>query len=301
VRVRAAEEETRSEGATEMTTDINSRRIHFSIYDPRGSMFKSCKNDKAESTVVTCSNSQSCDLYSRGECTFLYPLFPVRCLYGSMSRQYGYTRKAIRYSEWIRDQKKANDGVGFLKFPSERLAVIGDYIFLPYSHMTMCETVPFKAHSSLFSSGSCFLPKESFTVETIVTLINFRPMAMMGGEITTYQKEVPPKFLKHLSEQIPELFNPVMEKSEYARKRFAEFTNIGRKAILETLNPNVGKFKDCHGGLWEWDGSYLKSYNSHASFMLVNKFKELLLLPEEKQIVVIIDEKQVNENTVFVN
>ena len=183
---------------------------------------------------------------------------------------------------------------------SRRMAVVGEYMFLPYPHMTMNEKIPFLAHNNLFRNGNCFLRMEHFTIENIIKLVRFKPQAYLGGEITSYQKEVPPKFLKHLSEQLPELFDLVIATDEYAKQRYEEFSNIGRKAILETLTPNVGEFKDIHGGLWIWDGEWLKSLNSKASFLLVDKFTKLIIKPEPGQIVVITDEEQVNESTVFV-
>jgi hypothetical protein len=144
-----------------------------------------------------------------------------------------------------------------------------------------------------------FLKKENFTPEVIIELIKFRPRTIFTGEeIKTYQEKVPPLFLKHLSEQMPEFFKLVIGTDEYCKKRYSEFSNIGRKAIVQTLSPNIGLFKDIHGGLWSWDGDNLFSKNSKMSFGLC-KFSEVTLKPLKDQVVCITDEKQVNDLTVF--
>lgn len=267
------------------------RLIHCNIFRPHRAIFKQGQNCRAEVQTISCCNYDDCGLLNRKECSFRISFGSSRCPYGKYSRYEGFTRRAHKYHSWISEQEKKYEGIENLNHPSDMMAIVGDYIFLPYAHMNMYESLPWEGP---------FLKREDFTVENIIELINFRPQAMFGGEITSYQKEVPPKFLKHLSEQMSDLFTQIIATDKSAEQRFKEYTNIGRKAVLETTTPNIGAFKDIHGGLWKWDGETLRSTNSHASFMLVNKFKELILVPEKKQKVVITDEGQVNEETVFV-
>ena len=266
--------------------------VHFNLFEPHSPMFKQSKNKKAEVQTISCNNSDNCGLLKRGECSFRMSFRSNRCMYGRYSRYVGFSQRASKYYSWNSEQKKKHEGIGFLKVPSDMMAIVGDYIFLPYAHMDMLEQISWEGP---------FIKKEDFTVENIIKLLHFRPQALFGGEIKSYQKETPPSFLKHLSEQMPYLFRQVIESDEQSKKRFSEYTNIGRKAALETTTPNIGEFGDIHGGLWKWDGKALHSTNSHASFMLVKKFKELTLIPEEKQEVVITDERQVNKDTVFVS
>jgi hypothetical protein len=268
------------------------KTIHFHLFRPEKALFKQSRNERAEVQIISCCNSENCGLFKRGECSFRISFSPSRCPYGRYHRYTGFTRKAQKYSNWCIEQEKRYEGIKFLDRP-KIMAIVGDYIFLPYSHMDMYKDLPW--------SGP-FLKKEDFTVETVLKLINFRPRAFLfNSGITSYQKEVPPLFLKHLSEQMPDLFNQVIKADEGAREHFKIFSNIGRKAILETITPNIGQLKDIYGGLWYWDGKSLCSRNSHASFMLISKFKELILVPEEKQIVTITDEEQVNKETIFIN
>jgi len=273
---------------------MESKLIHCNIFEPCNSLFKSAQNNAAEVQTISCSNSNNCGFFKREECLLCGVFSKRHCLYGQLHRDVGFTRKALKYYSWIKTQKERYKGIPFLKEPS-RISVVGDYVSLPYLYLDLHKLLPFSNKISLS------VKKEDFTIENINKIIHFIPRTLLvNEEIKEYQKEIIPKFLKHLSEELPDLFNQVITLDEYAKKRFAEFTNIGRKAILETTTPNVGEFKDIHGGLWQWDGKTLKSTNSHASFLLISKFKELIVIPDEKQVIVITEENQVNENTVFV-
>jgi ribosomal protein S17E len=167
--------------------------------------------------------------------------------------------------------------------------------------MTMNEFVPFPSKETVFTKGNCFLPKQNFTIDNIINICEFRPYAMMGGEITSYQKEEVPKFIKHLSEIMSNIYNELCSKYDRAKIVVDTYSHIGRKAILNTINPNVGKLIDIHKGEWIWDGEYLTSFNSKASFLLVNKFSEMRIKPEEGCEIIITDNNQVNENTKFLS
>lgn len=271
--------------------------IHFDIFKPHNALFKAHRNNKAKSTVIRCNNDNNCGFHKRGECLIQYTTglfnFHGRCLYGNRQVYAGFSPRSSKYYSWMKDQEKRYDGIPFLNKPT-RISIVKDYVALPYFYLDMYENFPFEKEITLS------VKKEDFTVENIIKIIHFIPKTLFGNnEIPDYQEKIVPKILKHLSEEMPDLFSWVIAADGYAKKMFAEFTNIGRKAILETLTPNVGEFKDIHGGLWKWNGKVLTSTNSHASFLLVSKFKELIVTPEEKQVVAITDEGQVNDNTVF--
>lgn len=228
-------------------------------------------------------------------------MFPQRCAYGVVSHESGFTTRAMKSREWVdKRREKYEPWLNKLTSASSVIADVGDYVYLPYSHMNMNKQVPFLAHSALFLSGSPFVLKSDFTIDTIIKMCEFRPQAMMGGEIRTYQTEVVPEFLKHLYEHRRELFNELCKRYDRAKKIATEYTFVGRKATLATLVPNVGEYTDIHSGKWVWDGKYLTSFNSHACFMLVRGYTELRVKPPEDAVVAITDDGQVDENTSFV-
>ena len=263
--------------------------VHFNLFNPQKSLFKQTKNTKSEVQTITCSNSDNCELLKHKACACRAGLWGGRCPYGRRNTQTGFTSRSMKFHSWCSDMKKQYDGIPFLDAP-KMLGIVGDYVFLPYAHMDMLDILPWEG---------LFLKKEDFTVDTISKLANFRPRAIWGNnEIKSYQKDVPPLFLKHLSEQMPELFKQAIDADESLRKKFDSFTNIGREAVLETTTPNHGMFKDIHGGKWAWDGEKLYSSNSRASFVLV-KFNAIILIPQPGEVVKITDEGQVNSDTVF--
>ena len=270
--------------------------VHFHLFRPENAIFKNVRlaffqaNARSEIQIITCNNSENCQYHSRGECVCRYSLFGTPCPYGKLKIEQGFTRRARKYNEWCRDKEEKYNGVPYLKSP-KMLGIVGEFVFLPYSFIDMAKNYEWTIKG--------FIRKEEFTADRVIEFVHFQPQALMGGEIRDYQKKVPPELLKHLSEQMPKLFKEVIAKDAKCRERYAEFSNIGRKAILQTLTPNVGQFKDIHGGLWKWDGKQLHSENSKMSFGLT-KFSKASITPLENQEVEITDESQINENTVFV-
>jgi hypothetical protein len=293
--------------------------VHFNIFTPHNSLFKSSRKDKAQVQLVLCSKSEECELFEKGQCAFTSSFGWHACPYGMYRKYEGFTPKARAYNSWINEQKKKYEGVKYLNSHSDMIYFVGDYVFLPYAHMDMADVGWVQKSVGFLGKGCAFLKKELFTPATILTLINFRPQAMMGGEITSYQKESIPKFVKHLQEKCPELlketenleikrhldFAHKNEENKFFRSRIREileqYSYKGRKAILQSLTPNVGKFVDIHKGEWVWDGEYLVSLNAHASFMLVDKFDEIRVKPRARATVEITEDSQVNEKTEFLS
>ena len=126
--------------------------------------------------------------------------------------------------------------------------------------------------------------------------------ALLGGRIKYYQDKEVPKFLLWLKQLDNALYEEVKEMNP-THSGFVAMTNVGRKAILQTLNPNIGTFKDIHGGIWVWDGEYLHSNNTHASFTLIEtrEIQECRLKPNGNVAVKVCDDAQVNDNTEFID
>ena len=283
---------------------MDEKVIYFHVYNPSQSMFKANKNDKAKSFTVTCSNSENCGLFKRGECC-LVGAFGSRCPYGQHQTQTGYTRKARAYFDWIRKEeaKYSHLPKPSLTSPKSIMAIVGDYVYLPYSFMNLNKYVPFIEHANTFNNGSHFLKLENFTIDNIIKICKFRPQALMGGEITDYQRKSIPLFLMHLREQFRDLCTQLVEVYPRALEILSAHTNVGRKARLGTLTPNVGTFNETSSNkitaTWVWDGEYLTSFDKETSFLIINDFTEARIKPNPNVIVTITDEGQVNENTKF--
>lgn len=273
--------------------------IHARIWDPSKSIFKNASKDKAECEIVECCKSDECGLYKRGECSYCAAFGWQSCPYGKPSKEIGFTKRAKKFSEWLDEKKEKYAGVKYLNDHTTKLAIVGDYVFLPYSFMTHNETLPFIAHSGFFRKECCFLPLNSFTVSDIYNIITFKTIAVMGHEITDYQTKSVPKFLHHLKEEFPQLFNSVCEKHPDVKNRLKELSHVGRKAFLTTLDKNVGVFTDSRKDDWTWDGEYLVSPAVKAYPSIIDKYSEIRIKPLENAVVVIKSEDQVNTDTKF--
>lgn len=238
--------------------------VHFHFFDPTGPrLFKGKANDRAEFQYVTCCLGE-CPLRDAKTCATRAGLFGASCPYGRVGRSTGPTARAKSFSKFEKDAKAEFSGVPYLDRPTEKMAFVGEYVYLPYSHMNMNKSVWGEKSSGLLSSGSDFLPKSQWTMETVVSIINFRPQALFGGEIRAYQKESVPKFLTHLRECDPEMWSALVAKNPHLD---SQSNHVGRKAFLKTLKAPIKWLRPYNGQypvLWSWDGEYLTTTSEHA-------------------------------------
>jgi hypothetical protein len=285
----------------DIPTGTQLKPVHANVWSPHNALFKSSRKDRAEVQVILCGRSEDCGLLARGECSWRASFDWHACPYGMHRKFEGYTPRARAYSRWIKEQKEKYTGVPFLNSHSDVLAFVGDYVFLPYAHMDMSDAGFLKKNEGWLGKGNAFLPKEKFTVNNILYLIHFRPRAAWGGqEIKDYQEKSVPKFVKHLQEKCPDLFKEIIEKDPTVQKILNTYTNKGRKAILQTITPNIGKFIDCHKAEWIWDGEYFTTLKYNGLTMIV-KAEEVRIKPLPKQEIVITDDNQVNDKTEFLS
>ncbi len=219
------------ENTGDMAKQKEYKVIHMHIFDSAKSIFNNMKNQKASChTIECCIKKEKCDLHKKGQCVYRQVL-RGGCPYGKRLEEHGFTRRAQKYGQWIRDKKEQYKDVGSLDAPeSDKMCFIGDYVYLPYSHITMNTAVPFKTHSHVFVRGNSFLKKEDWTPETIESIVNFRPMAMMGVEITRYQKEVVPTFLLQLREEDPDMYQQLIKIRPDLGK---DIDHVGRKSMRQ--------------------------------------------------------------------
>lgn len=277
--------------------------INVTLFEPDKSIFKQVKNDKAECRKFFCERKDDCELYAKSQCINIGNMFSASCVYGKQSVETGFTKRARRYHAWIRDRKDSHKDLLYkLKSsPRSRFAIIGDYVFLPYAHMSNNKEVDFLGHGGAFVTGKPFIEKAAFNKSIVIILLKFRPMAMMGGEIKTYQEEQVPKFAKDLEDYMPELFGEVF--AEYPRiKELADSVNyVGRKAVLSTLKPGIKVKKKRDSHYWLWDGLFLTTDGESLLFAIAKGETSIKIKPVEGATIEITDNDQVTEATEFVD
>lgn len=279
--------------------------IDATIFDPKDHPFKSVRNEKASCSIILCNNAENCDLYKKNQCVRIN-LFGEPCPHGKNLKEEGFTKNAKAYQSWINERKeKYADVLRKLKHAEDIMAVVGDYIYLPYSHADMNKNVPFLRHDLYLLPGIKLVKKEDFNLNTIKNIISFRPQAMMGGEITSYQNEIVPKFILHLSEVFPELYNELIKEMPELTITKENVNYVGRKALLATVK--VGSTFTHHKGQsyeekWTWDGEYMNYKGNKLSFAITEfDSVEIKLKPKANAIITIEDNEQVTKETKFVN
>lgn len=284
---------------------MGSTLVHFSVYNPKApNLFKAGPNDRAEAHFVWCSLEGTCALRNKGECLHR-TLFGEGCPYGSYERATGPTKRASGLGKWVQNQEdraRAELGQGtpfpYLKGPASVLATIGDYVWFPYAQMEFHRDST-KMWFDLFRGGRRCLPRADVTPELVIQLCEYRPNALMGGEISSYQRDSVPKFVQLLREVLPDIYEQTRVIYPRIDQILGTVSNIGREAVLGTLKPNVGVFEDIHKGHWVWDGVWLTSTDSHMSSGLVREFSEIRVKADPTCRVKVTDEGQVTPETEF--
>lgn len=291
--------------------------IHFHLFNPaeRQLFFKPTANDRAKAYIISCSNSENCPLHKQGQCLWKPTFGYSKCPYGKYEERKGPTKRAKKLYEWCRQQKEEFKGVPYLSEPVAKLVVIGEYVYLPYAHIAMNKNIPILEYSHIFASGSQLMKREDFTIENIAKILNFVPEALFGGYIQSYQKEEMPKFIAHLSEVMPELYNELIRvyPNFIERYKLNNKNYVGRIALLKTINPcsftTKGTREAKYQVKWQWDGSKLRTnmkdgehaYNTTWGEMKDLEGFEIVLEPSDKTQITISDNSQVGPKTVFVN
>lgn len=274
--------------------------IDWRLYDPRKSLFGS-KKDKAKFRTLKCSMSHSCDAYASGQCA-VWSGLGTRCPYGKITVEVGFTQRAMKFGSWIRERERKVKDLAQLN-ERRSLARVGEFVFFPYSHWSIdFPGIAPEFRSSLFSSGTKFIPVEVFTIDFFEKVVNHRPRSMFGSFITKYQDEIVPKMVMHLEEVMPGFFDEWSSKYPETARRFRESKSyVGRKAYLTTIK--AGSVLPYKSGEMRWDGDALEITGFDSVFLPVRKLESVVIkaIPTDGAIVEITDDAQVTSETRFVD
>lgn len=279
--------------------------IHVGLYGGKSPF--GGKEEPLVADVISCSQASDCSFYSNGTCLMVRSMRSTGCRFGSLQQYKGYTRKAKKYYEF-KDQWTNHEMYEKLKSPKKRLGLINGlvYFLYPYVHFVKTEGGDIKlADPLLISGGPYVIPYRDFTPELIHRIVTFRPQAVMGGTIETYQKETVPLFLAHLLEVLPVRYREFVNSyPQYNTK----VTYIGRRAKLLTLNPSVVEYKTSRypefNEEWYWDGEYLtlqKGKPANVKVIRDYELVEMKIKPTENAVVMVTDDSQVSSSTAFVD
>lgn len=145
------------------------------------------QNDRGQLLSYHCA-AASCPLRKRRKCVMVRGLWGESCPYGQVRTTESQTKRAKSYRGWLEDAQEEAKAQPAPGRPAERMAYIGEYVWLPYPHINHFDGekvgLPFLAYSGPFMGrGSQFMKREHFDAEMVVKLCRFRPQALFGGSI----------------------------------------------------------------------------------------------------------------------
>lgn len=278
------------------------KEIYAWVWNPENALFKQKKSEKAKGHIYSCKCPEKCELYAKGNCV----LFKNHCPYGSKDTIVGYSRMASKFSSWIyefMDKHKEACNVRFRLKQPEKMEYFMDLVYIPILHLGLNENMDFVDGKGYFAYSYPIVKRSDFNEEFISKqIIRFRPKALMGGVVWGYQEKEVPKFLRWLKRLDPVLFDKV-KALDSDHPAFNKLSDVGKKAILQTLNPNIGTFADTSNRTWTWDGEYLYSSNVrfYGTILETEEIQECRLKPTDGAVVKVTDDNQVNDNTIFID
>ena len=270
----------------------NYEPINLTYYNPCNSLFKADRSDRERVTLYTCCNKDNCDAYKRGKCVMMNGLWGHKCPYGQKRSETGFTKAAKNCGKLIREYKDKYESVVYAAKNLEFVCYIGDYVFLNLPHLINYVN-PIRDRS--FFIDEDIIKKDDFTPEFVVEIIKFKPYALMGGEITSYQANEVPKFCTHLKRHMPEMYERVKAIYPEVDKYIKDINYIGKYAKVKTLLPGkVGiSIYNC-----EWDGNVIRGTGKGLGIFDL-KDAEVIINPNDDTYVKIADNTTVTEETEF--
>lgn len=260
-----------------------------------------------EASVISCDKYKECSFFESGNCLNVRAPFKGGCKHGKVQTVKGYTSRAKKYGEFRR-KWAGHDQYNELRSPTTKLGVIdGEVIFpYPYIRLKQNEYGDWVTTSMSFGSNVVYIDLEDFTPDLIRTICTCKPQAMMGGEITEYQKKTVPLILSHIKEVLPKKYDEFI--NEYPEYMGEEINYIGRKALLSTVKESLVHYKSSNypkfNEEWNWDGEYLTYVSGYVSTFNVTKdydVVEITIKPKENATIIISSNEQVKGNTVFLD
>lgn len=215
----------------------------------------------------------------------------MKCPYGKIHKQTGYTKAAKKCGELSRDAKKQYPDAVYAVKELSFMCRIGDYIYLPLPWLGNYVN-PFMKDDIV---SDYLLPSAIFTKETVIDLIRFRPRALFGGVIDDYQKKYVPAFCNQLKRYFPDMYEAV--KQEFPEiESYVESVNYkGKFAYVKTLLPGRVEISIY---TFEWDGEILTGKAKDMFYSGVED-EVMQIIPTDTTCVKILDNSTVTEETVF--
>lgn len=271
--------------------------VHWSYYGAKGLFSK--KNDKEMLTKVYLIDERGRELVNQGHIAALTTIGFNRVddPYFKIERQQGFTPRAQKYGDLKRKMmKKYPDLHNKLKPLKCKLADYGDYIYLDLAHIDNYVNPIVRDNDSFLNVN--FIHKKDFNKEFLLMLMNYKPQALMGGTIDSFQKEEIPEFMVEVKSKFPQLYKSVLEKSERLQEVNKEISYVGKKAKVKTLKPGKVEVEITiiDSKTFMWNGETLSNEVRTRNGDVINQS----ITPSDDTVVIIIEDDTVDEFTEFI-
>lgn len=248
---------------------------------------------------IYCDHADECSAYKDGKCFRVTTLFGLRCEFGRVGQVDGGTKQSKKFYQ-VSDAAKSNEQYHKLSYPHNvYITQIGNgaFLTLPYVCIEL-QGERLVCSDPGFGGNRLYVPLEVMTPENIKRVCEYRPYALMGGEIADYQQKTVPMFLHQLSQLFPACFKAFT--MAYPDFDIKPPNWIGRYAKLETCNRKV-EYKDIHGNLFYFDGEDIVCDCYRSPFLPFDGSPTKVRITINGDMKVkITDNNQVTNETVFV-
>lgn len=264
-------------------------------------LFKAKANEKANCTVLYCSCHDKCEAFKNKQCIlkngFGYDV--NSCPYGRRLFEEGFTKKSKQFYPWIdaRKEKYADilsTKVGFLNPINRKIICIGtDRVFINVPHLSNYVN---SIYEHLGMDNAHVVRRNLITPEFLKQIVEYKPMALFGGEIKSYQEKDIPEFVRTLKRYYPDWYEGLHNIKPEVEDYIVDIDYRGREAYLKTLLPGKVclKYKD---EPVDWDGTVLRGPGKLFSVSGLED-AEITVTPKDDTVVKIYDNATVDENKV---
>lgn len=256
-------------------------------------------NDRERMEAFICEYPGECPMYAAGKCVCENLIFGwIKCPHSKFIKNEGATKRAKSFGEaasrWR--ERYSTD----IRIENKKISRCGDYIYLPYPYL--CVLGVYKFDEALVNDN--FIPADRFDVKMVNKIINHHPHSLMGGEITSFQEKEVPKFIQHLAEFSPELFEEYKRTYPEQAERFNAVCKnyVGRKAYLYTMRDGT-YFFDCHRMKWTKENGFIvcENYDMIIGLPAGRKARKCMQSVTDDMIVEVKSNDFVLPDTVFVD
>lgn len=257
------------------------------------------RNARRRAEYIYCDHADECSAYKDGKCFRVTTPFGLQCKFGRTNCVDGGTKQSKMF-KCIGNEAKSNERYHRLSYPNYTYIIrIGNNVFLtpPYVRIEL-QGEKLMCSDPGFGGNSILIQIEVLTPENIKRICEYRPRALMGGEIADYQQKVVPMFLHQLSQLCPEHFKVFF--TTYPDFNIKPPSWIGRYARLSTCN-RESVYRDTLGNLFYFDGDDVVCDCYQSVFLpFSGKSTKIRISVTDDMSVKITDDRQVTNDTIFV-